>query len=51
MTAYAAAIDDALATFKSLGARSELSQLMHDLYIMVLKPDTGTNSLQRSSGL
>ncbi len=31
MTTYAAAIDDALGTFKSLGARSELPQLMHDL--------------------
>ncbi|RLA09246.1 MAG: hypothetical protein DRQ59_13375 [Gammaproteobacteria bacterium] len=31
MTTYAAAIDDTLGTFKSLGARSELPQLMHDL--------------------
>ena len=31
MTTYAAAIDDALGTFKGLGARSELPQLMHDL--------------------
>jgi len=28
---YAAAVDDALGTFKSLGARVELPQLMHDL--------------------
>jgi 3-hydroxyisobutyrate dehydrogenase-like beta-hydroxyacid dehydrogenase len=31
MTTYAAAIDDTLGTFKNLGARSELPQLMHDL--------------------
>ncbi len=31
MAIYAAALDDALVTFKSLGARAELPQLMHDL--------------------
>jgi 3-hydroxyisobutyrate dehydrogenase-like beta-hydroxyacid dehydrogenase len=31
MTTYAAAIDDTLGTFKNLGVRAELPQLMHDL--------------------
>ncbi len=31
MNTYVAALDDALGTFKSLGARSELPQLMYDL--------------------
>ena len=31
MATYAAAFDDALGTFKTLGARAELPQLMHDL--------------------
>jgi len=31
MATYEAALEDALATFKSLGARAELPQLMRDL--------------------
>ena len=31
MATYAAAFDDALGTFDSLGARAELPRLMHDL--------------------
>ncbi len=45
MTTYAAAIDDTLGTFKNLGARAELPQLMHDLVHRAVEAGHGDEQL------
>jgi len=45
MTTYAAAIDDTLGTFKNLGARAELPQLMYDLVHSAVEAGHGDEQL------